>query len=281
MNSRIPSWFAPAKLNLFLHITSQRNDGYHNLQTLFQLLDYGDELRFISRQDNNFVAKYAIEGINPDNDLILKAAKLLFQYIKDKNLFNQKKSYGVDIFLQKKLPMGGGLGGGSSDAATTLKALNQIWNIHLDKKTLAELGLKIGADVPIFVLGENCWAEGVGDKLIPYAIPESYFIVVMPDINICTADLFSHKDLQRNCKPITQYNFEQTKNVFEYIVRQKYPKIEQAFEFLSLYAKPRLTGTGACVFISKPTKAECIAIIDCLPAGLQAFYAKGLYSLTD
>jgi 4-diphosphocytidyl-2-C-methyl-D-erythritol kinase len=271
-----PLWFAPAKLNLFLHITGKRIDGYHNLQTLFQLLDYGDELQFIPRKDNKFVAMYNVAGIKPDNDLIVKAAKNLYQYAIENKLTDINQNYGVDIYLQKKLPMGGGLGGGSSDAATTLNALNQIWNLHLDKQILSKIGLKLGADVPVFVHGYSCWAEGVGEKLTKVSIPESYYVVVIPNVHVSTAELFSDAELKRNCLPIDNYDFHQTENVFEPIVRKKYPLIEKAFECLALYGNPRLTGTGACVFISQKTREDCLAIIDKLPAGYSGFYARGV-----
>ncbi|MFK5891669.1 MAG: 4-(cytidine 5'-diphospho)-2-C-methyl-D-erythritol kinase [Pseudomonadota bacterium] len=276
MLKNYPLWFAPAKLNLFLHITGKRSDGYHNLQTLFQLLDHGDKLQFIPRNDNKFEAKYMIQGIKADNDLILKAANMLYQYAIKNDLTDKKKNYGMDIYLQKNLPMGGGLGGGSSDAATTLNALNQIWKLHLDKPILAEIGLKLGADVPVFVYGDSCWAEGVGEKLTKVSIPGSYYVVVNPNVHVSTAELFSDIGLKRNCPSIDHYDFHQTENVFEPIVRKKYPIIEQAFEWLALFAEPRLTGTGACVFISQQSKEDCLAILNKLPDSYSGFYAKGI-----
>jgi 4-diphosphocytidyl-2-C-methyl-D-erythritol kinase len=271
-----PIWFAPAKLNLFLHITGKRADGYHNLQTVFQLLDYGDQLQFVPRNDNQFKALYSITGITPGNDLILKAATTLYRYGLDNKLINEKKNYGLDIYLHKNLPLGGGLGGGSSDAATTLNALNQMWNFNLDKYTLAQLGLALGADIPVFVHGFSCWAEGVGEQITAYAIPPSYYVVLIPNIHISTAELFTDKKLKRDCKAIDYYDYQQTENVFESIVRKKYPAIEKTFKWLAAYAPPRLTGTGACVFVSIATEEQCKNIIEQLPDDLLGFYAKGI-----
>jgi len=271
-----PVWFAPAKLNLFLHITGQRTDGYHNLQTVFQLLDYGDQLQFVPRNDNQFKALYSITGINPENDLIIKAANTLYHYGLEKKLVNEKKKYGLDIYLQKNLPMGGGLGGGSSDAASTLNALNQMWNFNLDKHVLAQLGLTLGADIPVFVHGISCWAEGVGEQITPYDIPPSYYVVLIPNVHISTAELFTDKKLKRDCQKINHFDFQHTENVFESIVRKKYPEIEKTFKWLEAFAQPRLTGTGACVFISVATKAKCKIIIEQLPDDFLGFYAQGI-----
>jgi 4-diphosphocytidyl-2-C-methyl-D-erythritol kinase len=287
-----PTFIAPAKLNLFLHITSQREDGYHNLQTIFQLLDYGDELQFIPRDDNQFVSQYNVPGINAEDDLILKAANSLYLYALRADLIIKDKNYGVDIYLSKKLPMGGGLGGGSSDAATTLKVLNHLWDINLDTKVLSQIGLKLGADVPIFISGRNCWAEGVGELLCPISIPERYYVVVIPNVHISTAKLFTNSHLQRNCKIIDksnlprndvnkdfQQNFdnflEDTENVFEPLVKKYYPEIETAFNALAEDAQPRLTGTGACIFISLKTQQQCIDIVQKLEKKFTLFYAKG------
>jgi 4-diphosphocytidyl-2-C-methyl-D-erythritol kinase len=283
-----PTFLAPAKLNLFLHITSQREDGYHNLQTIFQLLKYGDELQFIPRKDNQFISQYKVAGISTKDDLILRAANSLYQYALEADLIIKDKDYGVDIYLSKKLPMGGGLGGGSSDAATTLKVLNHIWNINLDYKTLSQIGLKLGADVPIFILGRNCWAEGVGELLSPMTLPEKYYVVLIPNVHISTAKLFTAANLKRNCNKIDRLslasnhldkNFDKfiakTENIFEPLVRKGYPEIESAFTALAEYGKPRLTGTGACLFINLKTQQQCIDIVKELENKFAVFYAKG------
>jgi len=176
------SWKAPAKLNLFLHITGQRADGYHNLQTVFQFLDYCDELQFKPRHDDKIECHYNISGIEPENDLIIKAAKLLLLSVQKM----EKNTTGVDIFLKKKLPMGGGLGGGSSDAATTLVALNELWQLDLSRIQLAEIGLQLGADVPVFVNGRSVWAEGVGEKFTTIELSQDWYVVVIPPVHVST-----------------------------------------------------------------------------------------------
>jgi len=190
MNAELQNkiWQAPAKINLFLHITGQRPDGYHNLQTVFQFLDYSDELQFKCRQDNAIHRHYNTSGIEAENDLIIKAATLLQQEAARLQL----SCSGLDIFLNKKLPMGGGLGGGSSDAATTLVALNELWQLHLSQSHLARLGLQLGADVPVFVNGRAVWAEGVGEKFTSMELLEPWYVVVMPAVHVSTAEIFKH-----------------------------------------------------------------------------------------
>lgn len=238
------SWPAPAKLNLFLHITGQREDGYHLLQTVFQILDVGDELQFHVRDDGEIHRLTDIEGVPAEQDLVVRAARILQEY--------SQCPKGVDIYLDKKLPMGGGLGGGSSDAATTLVALNQLWQTGLDTRQLAKLGLQLGADVPVFVEGNSAWAEGVGEHLEPVELPKYWFVVLCPTVNVSTAKVFSDSQLRRDCPAITIRDFLQRPdsctNVCEPLVSRQYPEVAKALELLGQYAPARMTGTGASCF---------------------------------
>jgi 4-diphosphocytidyl-2-C-methyl-D-erythritol kinase len=251
-----PVWPAPAKLNLFLHITDRRADGYHELQTVFQFLAVCDELQFTVRADGRIRRLGEVPGVAEVDDLVVRAAHLL-----------QAESgapKGVDIRLDKKLPLGGGLGGGSSDAATTLVALNYLWRLGLDESRLAALGLQLGADVPVFVYGRAAWAEGVGERLQPVDLPEPWFVVLVPKAHIATADLFSAAQLTRDCPPIKMRDYlaggvgetHALGNVFEPLVRAKYRDIDAALTWLGRFAPARLTGTGACVFAAFDTQAQ-------------------------
>ena len=236
------TWPAPAKLNLFLHITGRREDGYHLLQTVFQFLDFGDELIFTPREDGTIHRLTELPGVPAEQDLVVRAAVLLKQ--------RAGRDLGVDIEIIKNLPMGGGLGGGSSDAATTLVALNQIWACGLSIEQLAELGLQLGADVPVFVRGQAAWAEGVGEVLSPVELPEPWFVVLIPPVNVPTAKVFSDPQLIRDCPAITIRDFlsGHADNICEPLVRQGWPEVDAALTDLSEFAAARMTGTGACVF---------------------------------
>jgi len=240
----IKNWPAPAKLNLFLHITGQRQDGYHLLQTVFQLLDFGDQLQFAVRDDSEIRRVTDIDGIPVEQDLVVRAAKLLQQ--------ETGCGKGADITIDKRLPMGGGLGGGSSDAATTLVALNQLWQTGLAMDELCELGLQLGADVPVFVRGFSAWAEGVGEHLEPVELPKRWFVVLCPSINVSTAHVFGNSQLRRDCPPITIRDFLQQPdsctNVCEPLVSRQYPEVAKALELLNQYGPARMTGTGASCF---------------------------------
>ena len=265
------SWPAPAKINLFLHITGRRTDGFHLLQTVFQFLDFGDELQFTPRDDGQIVRISELDGVSADQDLVVRAARLL--------QIQAGTNQGVDIELIKKLPMGGGLGGGSSDAATTLVALNQIWQLGLSLGDLAELGLQLGADVPVFVRGQAAWAEGVGEVLEPVKLPEPWFIVLIPPLNVSTAHVFSNPQLRRDCSPITIRAFlagRETENVCEPLVRKAYPEVENALRALDVHATARMTGTGACVFAAFDTEAEAKLAWSVLKHDWQGFVAKGV-----
>ena len=252
------AWPAPAKLNLFLHITGRREDGYHLLQTVFQFLDFGDRLRFKLRNDGLVQRINDLPGVAPEQDLVVRAARLLQQTC--------DQAQGVDIEVDKRLPLGGGLGGGSSDAATTLVALNQLWQCGLDEAALAQLGLGLGADVPVFIHGQAAWAEGVGEQLTPVDLPEPWFVVLCPPITVSTAEVFSAPQLRRDCPPITIRDFlagGDVHNVCEPLVRARHPEVDAALRDLEAFASARMTGTGACVF----------AAFDEEPAARQAYAA--------
>lgn len=262
-------WPAPAKLNLFLHITGRRHDGYHLLQTAFQFVDYGDSLTIRVTDSNKITLSPSLPGV-PDNDnLIIRAAKLLQQ--------TADIHQGAHIHLAKKLPMGGGLGGGSSDAATTLVALNQQWRCQLSEDELAGLGLQLGADIPVFVRGRAAWAEGVGELLTTISPPEPWYLVVIPDCQVSTGEIFSATELTRDCEPIKISGFlsGEGSNVCEAVVKRRYPAVAEAFDWLAKYANPKMTGTGACIFASFETAAKAQQVWHQLPVKWQGFIAKG------
>lgn len=264
---------APAKLNLMLHITGQRDNGYHDLQTIFQFLDYGDELTFTVRTDTQLSLTPAIEDVPTENNLIIKAARLLQQHPNAEN-----KMCGADIKLKKILPMGGGLGGGSSDAATTLLALNELWQLNLSLDELATMGLSLGADIPVFIKGQAAWAEGVGEKLTPLPeLPENWFLVVRPDVHCDTAEIFSHKELTRdtpilNIRPALE---QEGKNDCQAVASKLYPEIGKTLNLLNKFGLAKMTGTGACVFMSFGSESAAAKVASKLPADLDAFIAKG------
>lgn len=271
-------WPAPAKLNLLLHITGQRADGYHELQTVFQFLDYGDELKFEPRSDNKIQRTQNIEGIPAAEDLVVRAAKALQQA--------SDCQQGINISLDKKLPMGAGLGGGSSDAATTLHALNRIWSCGLNNDELAEIGLKLGADVPVFVHGCSAFAEGIGEQLTPIELDQPWYLVITPDIHVSTAEIFRDLELTRDCPTIKIRGLADSDwdNVCLPVVVKHYPKVAQALEILGQYAEARMSGTGASVFASFETEIEAEQVRASLrnsakagmPASWKDFIAKGV-----
>lgn len=263
-------WPAPAKLNLFLHITGQRDDGYHLLQTAFQFLDWSDQLHFESNTTGQLTLRSPQLDIKPENNLVLRAAKALKEFT--------GCELGADIALDKRLPMGGGLGGGSSDAATTLVALNQIWRCELSLQTLAEIGLKLGADVPVFVMGHAAWAEGVGEKLTAFTPPTPWYLVVDPGVHVSTAEIFSDPELTRDSKIITISSFlsGEVSNVCQVVVEKRYPAVAAAAKWLSQFGKPELTGTGGCIFVSFKTETEANRVKQQLPELWQGFVARGL-----
>lgn len=273
----LQAWLAPAKLNLFLHITGRRADGYHLLQTVFQLLDTGDVLRFAPRVDNTLQLHCSDPALAGEQNLVLRAARALQTL--------QPGTPGADIHLDKQLPTGAGLGGGSSDAATTLLALNELWQLGLDRNTLAQIGLQLGADVPVFVHGHSAWAEGIGEQLTPVTLPERWFLVLTPAVHVSTATIFSHQELTRDGAAITMRTFlnGHSRNDCEALVRRLYPQVDAALNWLAHFAEARMTGTGASVFVAFDRRADAESVLaqlakaDCdLLSGVQAFVARGI-----
>ena len=263
------SWPAPAKINLFLHITGQRSDGYHQLQTVFQFLDYCDHLQFQVTKQPEIRLLTSIAGVDDDDNLIVRAAKLLQQHADIKS--------GVEITLDKQLPMGGGLGGGSSNAATTLVALNTLWQCQLSNDELARLGLILGADVPVFIHGHAAWAEGIGEKLTTVSPPEPWYVVIVPNCHVSTVDIFSAPELTRDCEHITISRFlsGEGRNICEDVVTKNYPLVADALDWLAQYAESRMSGTGACVFADFESQHLAQKVVTNLPEGWQGFVAKG------
>lgn len=262
---------SPAKLNLFLHITGRRDDGYHNLQTLFQLLDYGDELSFTLNNSGTINLSPELPGLPSEQNLIVRAARLL-------QPFNQT-GLGVDIQLTKRLPMGGGIGGGSSNAATALVALNHLWKCELTRQQLQDLGLRLGADVPVFVNAQTAWAEGVGEQLLPIEMPPKWFLVVQPECHVSTVAIFSNKCLTRDTAPITVAAFLEQggKNDCQAVVRALYPEVDKALKTLEKFCQTAImTGTGACVFASFDSSEKAQQVQQQLPSSLPSFIAKGV-----
>ncbi|GKW06366.1 4-(cytidine 5'-diphospho)-2-C-methyl-D-erythritol kinase [Pectobacterium carotovorum] len=272
----IETWPAPAKLNLFLYITGQREDGYHLLQTLFQFLDYGDTLTIRLRDDDQINLLTPIDGVENEQNLIVRAARLLQQHCERYNIHPAR--FGADISIEKCLPMGGGLGGGSSNAATVLVALNHLWQSGLNVDTLAELGLQLGADVPVFVRGHSAFAEGVGEQLTPASPPEKWYLVAHPGVSIATPLIFGDPELTRN-SPIRDLEtlLNQTfVNDCEAIARKRFREVEQLLSWLLEYAPARLTGTGACVFAEFDTEFAARQVLDQAPEWLNGFVARGV-----
>ncbi|HSS66709.1 MAG TPA: 4-(cytidine 5'-diphospho)-2-C-methyl-D-erythritol kinase [Gammaproteobacteria bacterium] len=283
---RVLNLLAPAKLNLFLHVTGRRADGYHELQTLFQLLDYGDRVDLSLRRDGEIKRTAGAAAVSEGTDLAVKAARVL------KSASGTGK--GCDIGVVKRIPLGAGLGGGSSDAAAVLVGLNRIWELELSEDRLAELGLELGADVPVFVRGCSAWAEGVGERLYPVSAEGIWYLVVTPPCSVCTARVFGSPALTRNTPALTIDRFTladsggaspavawddlwaHTHNDCEPVARAMYPQVEQALSWLSRFAEARMTGTGGSVFAPFPDRAEAGRVIAQLPDGLRAFVARGL-----
>lgn len=261
---------SPAKLNLFLHINKQRDDGYHELQTLFQFLDYGDEITIEITKTNKIELANKVEGVATKDNLIYKAANMLLPL--------KNNTLGANIGITKVLPMGGGLGGGSSNAATVLLALNKLWGINLSTKKLAELGLSLGADVPVFVEGYAAFADGVGEQLQPATPDEPWYLVSKPNCSISTAEVFQSQDLPRNTPKLTFYDIDLSKvhNDCEKMVIKHYPEVANLLAWLVEYAPSRMTGTGACIFSRFDSKQEACRIQSLLPNGVTSFVAKGL-----
>lgn len=267
---------AVAKLNLFLHIVGQRADGYHNLQTLFQFIDWHDDLTFTVKSTADITLTCTERTLESGDNLVLKAAQLLRHQAQQLGLLHQ--AHGVHIHIDKKLPFGGGLGGGSSDAATTLLALRKLWRLPLSDHDLAQLGLQLGADIPIFIHGHAAFAEGVGEHL-QTAQPECpWYLIIHPGVEISTPSIFRHPELKRDHSPLKwpNWSWESTSNDCEPLVRQLYPEVANALDWLVEYAPSRLTGTGACIFGRFDSETLARAALQRMPAHWTGFVARGL-----
>ena len=270
---------APAKLNLFLHVTGRREDGYHLLQTLFRFIDFGDTLHFTRREDGVVRRVNELEGVPQEQDLCVRAARLL-----------QKECdcpLGVDIEVEKRIPMGGGLGGGSSDAATTLLALNRLWELGLTRARLMQIGLALGADVPVFVFGENAFAEGVGEQLQACAAPDAWYVVLFPPVHVATAQIFAHPELTRDtislkirALPIGQLfhvtDEMELRNDLQPVVCGLFPEVARHLAWLGQFAEARMTGSGACVFAGFDSAEQAQAVLSQLPPDMRGIVAHGL-----
>jgi 4-diphosphocytidyl-2-C-methyl-D-erythritol kinase len=267
-------WPAPAKLNLFLHVLGRRADGYHQLQTLFRFLDYGDRLLFSPHSGGEIVLANPLPNVPPETDLTVRAARLLQAETGCRQ--------GATLRLEKNLPLGGGLGGGSSDAATTLLALNHLWGLGLSRARLQEIGLKLGADVPVFIFGQNAFAEGVGEHLTPATLPEDlWYLVLTPPVSVPTAKIFQAPDLRRDTPRMTLSDWRsgQGHNDLEPVACRLYPPIAFGLDWLRSrvgQTKSRMSGSGACVFAECASQSEAEALKAELPADWQAWVAKGL-----
>ena len=271
---------SPAKLNLFLHITGRRSDGYHELQTAFQLLDFGDTVEIDTRSDNKIVLLESLEGVPDEDNIVVRAAKLLQKQESSKN-----RVLGANIKINKQIPMGGGLGGGSSNAASTLLGLNYLWKTGLSNDQLAEIGLSLGADVPVFIYGQNSFGEGIGERLQTLVLPKYWFTVIKPPVSVPTAEIFLHSQLTRDTVTIriaavfehlqTPDLAKELRNDCEDIVRREYPEISEALDWLNRLGTARLTGTGACIFARFASLAEAEAVLAEMPASYTGFIAQG------
>jgi 4-diphosphocytidyl-2-C-methyl-D-erythritol kinase len=267
---RAEPWPAPGKLNLFLHVVGRRPDGYHRLQTAFQFIDLHDELRFWRRPTGVVERLRELPGVPPEDDLCVRAARLLAG--------DRPAVPGVAIEVLKRLPMQGGVGGGSSDAATVLVALNELWGLRRPAGELAALGLALGADVPVFVHGSAAWGEGVGEQLTALELPEPVFLLVRPDATVSTAEIFKAPELTRDSPAITIRDFLLTggRNDCEAVVRRRFPAVAEALDWLAQFAPPRLTGTGSCVFAAMPDEVRARAALERLPRRWTGYVVRGL-----
>ncbi len=267
MTLSLPS---PAKINLFLHITGRRPDGYHNLQTLFQLLDHGDQLDITTNHRGDIRISPSLPGIPQEENLIYRAARLLQQHT--------GCTEGADIQLHKYLPTGGGLGGGSSNAATTLLGLNHLWQLNLPREDLLAIGIKLGADVPVFLLGHTAWAEGIGEQLTSVEMPNHWYLVLTPNIHVSTIKVFAHQGLTRNSHAIKIRAFLEQggRNDCLAVVEALYPEVKKARQWLAQFAEARLTGTGASIFAQFTSEADAKSVFEQIPAQWQGFIARGV-----
>lgn len=272
---------APAKLNLFLHVTGRRADGYHLLQTVFQMVDHGDSLDFRLRDDEHIRRVTDIPGVPEENDLIVRAARLLQAEMLRRTGVPPR---GVDIAIVKRLPMGGGLGGGSSDAATTLLALNRLWQAGLTQRELMALGLPLGADIPFFIFGETAFAEGVGEELVAVRSADACYLVIEPGVAVPTAAIFTDQGLTRDTKPVRIADFSRGladgrafgRNDLQAVARRLFPQVAAAIDWLGRHGDARMTGSGACVFCAFDSKEAADEVLALLPSGWKGWTAKAL-----
>jgi 4-diphosphocytidyl-2-C-methyl-D-erythritol kinase len=268
--TRLADCPAPAKLNLFLHVVGRRPDGYHLLQTAFRMLDWGDTLTFELRDDGEVVRITDVAGVPAPQDLVVRAARLLQRATGCR--------LGANISIAKRLPMGGGLGGGSSDAATALIALNRLWRTGLDRERLAALGLQLGADVPFFIFGRDAFAEGIGEALQPLDLPPAWYVIVAPPVSVPTAEIFAARQLTPHTEAIkiTDFAAGTTRNDLQAIACNRYPEIGAAIDWLAQFAPARMTGSGACVFAEVPGEADAERIVAGCPGTFRAWKARSL-----
>jgi 4-diphosphocytidyl-2-C-methyl-D-erythritol kinase len=277
MSEGLSWWPAPAKLNLFLHVVGRRADGYHDLQTLFQIIDLSDRIGIRVRDDGSLERAAGLPDVPPERDLVIRAARMLQRHTRTR--------LGAELHAVKHIPAGGGLGGGSSDAATVLVALNRLWRLDLSVDELAILGVALGADVPLFVRGESAWGEGRGDRLTPLSLPARWFLVIHPGVAVSTAEIFQAPELTRNSSLITirAAAIDQTRNDCEPVVRARYPQVAAALDWLNAQmrsqgapAGARLTGTGACIFASFEREQDARSVAQRVPVGWNGFVTRGL-----
>ena len=268
---------APAKLNLFLHVVGRRSDGYHMLQSVFQLIDLCDYLHFDLRDDEHIVRTSDVPGVPAESDLIVRAALLL----QSEARLRGHAPRGVDLRIDKQIPMGGGLGGGSSDAATTLLALNYLWQLGLSRSELMRLGVKLGADVPFFLLGQNAFVEGIGEQLNPVDTPDGWFVVIHPGVAVPTPAIFGASELTRDTKAVRIADFSASpmgfgKNDLQAVAAHRFPAVADALQWLSHHGEARMTGSGACVFARFPSEPQAKAVLQAVPAGWRGWLSRTL-----
>jgi 4-diphosphocytidyl-2-C-methyl-D-erythritol kinase len=277
-----PDYPAPAKLNLFLHVVGRRPDGYHLLQSVFTLIDFADRIRLRVREDGAVRRVSDLPGVGAEEDLAVRAANALRQATGTR--------LGADIEVEKRIPMGGGLGGGSSDAATVLVALNRLWATGLDRRALQEIGAGLGADVPFFVFGETAWVEGVGERLRPVAVPPRWYAVLVPPVQVPTGEVFAAPELTRNTEALKMEDFSaqppggrsmglddsRFHNDLEPVAVARYPSVAEHLAWLGRHGKARMSGSGSCLFAAFERREEAQAVIDALPEGMKGFIARGI-----
>ena len=268
-----PDYPAPAKLNLFLHVVGRREDGYHLLQSVFCLIDRCDTLRFRVRDDGEIHRVSALQGVAPEDDLVVRAARMLQEA--------SGTSLGADIEVEKAIPMGGGLGGGSSDAATTMLALDRLWKTGFGAEALAELAPALGADIPFFLFGSSAWVEGIGERLAAIDLPQRWYVVLTPPVAVPTGMVFTAPELTRNTEPLKMADFsalqqDRFKNDLEAVVIARFPEVRASLEWLGRHGEARMTGSGSCVFAGFDSRDAAQRVLDQLPAPMTGFIAKGL-----